>query len=245
MEIIQTLILIAVLIAVIRLRLTNKKTPVKSAGKQIVLDSCALIDGRIIDLAQSGFVSQPLVVPQFVISELQLLADGGDTQKRARARFGLDVAKSLQDITSVKIDRSNFETIKAVDDKLVALAKKINADLYTTDFNLNKVASIEGVQVLNVHELAQNLRPSVLPGEVIKLKIVQKGSSKNQGVGYLDDGTMVVIDDAQRFVGKFVDAQVSRMHQTVAGKMVFGSLLPHRSDLPPAKDRRTVSPRGA
>lgn len=225
MEIIQTILLIAILVTLIAGKRTSKPAQSKTNGMRMVLDSCALIDGRIIDLVRIGFAPEKLIVPQFVLNELQLLADGNDAQKRARARFGLDVARALQDISEVVIDRTAFDNIQAVDDKLVALAKKRSADLYTTDFNLNKVANIEGVRVLNVHELAQNLRPAVLPGEVVKLKIVQKGSNKNQGVGYSDDGTMVVVDDAARLIGKTVDVQVSRMHQTVAGKMVFATLV--------------------
>ncbi len=201
--------------------------------RKLILDSCGLIDGRIIDVARTGFLAEEFVIPQFVLSELQLLADGHDSHKRERARFGLDIAHQLQDeaglsTSTVSIDRTVFGDIPATDDKLVALAKKRKANLYTTDYNLTKVATIEGIRVLNINELAQTMRPVALPGETLQIKIVQKGSNHDQGVGYLEDGTMIVVDGAARFVGKTVAVTVSRMHQTVAGKMVFGQIKNHR-----------------
>ncbi len=194
--------------------------------RKIILDSCALIDGRIAEIVRSKFVDSQLIIPQFILNELQLLADGNDSHKRERARYGLDIAHELQDSapSSVQIDRTVLPEATATDDKLVALAKKLDAYLYTTDYNLSKVAAVEGVGVLNVNELAQNLRPIALPGETIELKIVQKGSNRDQGVGYLEDGTMIVIEGGARFVGKVVPITVTRMHQTVAGKMVFGQV---------------------
>ncbi|MBW3568960.1 TRAM domain-containing protein [Candidatus Parcubacteria bacterium] len=205
----------------------------KSARK-IILDSCGLIDGRIVELVSAGFTPSQIVIPQFILKELQLLADGNDSHKRARARFGLDVAKRLQTINTaeVTINRQDFYGLRATDDKLVELAKKISADLYTTDYNLNKVANVEGVRVLNVNELALSLRPLVLPGESIKVKIVQKGSGRGQGVGYLDDGTMVVVDNAIKLIGKTVEVQVDRYHQTESGKMLFATTnsVPHQKN---------------
>jgi len=202
---------------------------------KIILDTCALIDGRITELANSGFVPEELVVPEFIIHELQLLADGSDSQKRERARYGLDIVQELQDSKNctVIIDRSVIAEKHATDDKLIALAKKLHVPLYTTDYNLNKVAEIEGIKVLNVNELAQKLRTSVLPGERKSVKIVQKGSSHKQGVGYLDDGTMLVIEDAANQIGKTVTAEVTRIHQTVAGKMLFGDLVSHHHSQAP------------
>ncbi|HXH27246.1 MAG TPA: PIN domain-containing protein, partial [Candidatus Acidoferrum sp.] len=175
----------------------NKKQASGPRGGMI-MDTCALIDGRIIDIAKSGFVTQNLVIPQFVIAELQYLADNGDSHKRERARFGLDVIRDLQDMrrVTVMIAREQFPNIKEVDDKLIALAKQYGAMLYTTDYNLNKVAQIEGIHVLNVNELAQALRPHRLPGEKLEIKITQVGQDKTQGVGYLEDGTMVVVEKA-------------------------------------------------
>lgn len=196
--------------------------------RKIILDSCALIDGRIVELVKSGFVADQLVIPQFVLNELQLLADGNDSHKRERARFGLDIAHELQDAAfnaNVLIDRTVFADIPTTDDKLISLSKKLQGYLYTTDYNLAKVAAIEAVGVLNINELSQALRPIALPGETLKIKIVQKGSNPNQGVGYLDDGTMIVVEGAARFAGKIVDVTVTRMHQTVAGKMVFGHIV--------------------
>jgi len=194
--------------------------------RRIVLDSCALIDGRIVEIVSGGFISDELVIPQFILNELQLLADGNDSHKRERARFGLDIAHQLQDTNTVRVlvDRSVFPEAKAIDDKLVLLARKLKAQLYTTDYNLSKVAAVEGVRVLNVNELAQNLRPITLPGETLNIKILQRGSNRDQGVGYLEDGTMIVVDGAARLVNKLVPVTVTRMHQTVAGKMVFGQV---------------------
>ena len=197
-----------------------------SKQRSIILDSCALIDGRIVEIVSTGFVADELVIPQFILAELQLLADGNDSHKRERARFGLDIAHQLQDTNGIKvtIDRTPCNEAPATDDKLVLLAKKRHAQLYTTDYNLAKVATVEGIVVLNVNELAQHLRPITLPGEALDIKIVQKGSNRGQGVGYLDDGTMIVVDGADRFVGRTVPITVTRMHQTVAGKMVFGQV---------------------
>jgi uncharacterized protein YacL len=196
-------------------------------GRAIILDSCALIDGRIVEILAAGFAADTLIIPEFILRELQLLADGNDTHKRNRARFGLDIAQKLQSDghVTVTIDHEPFPSIKATDDKLIALAQKRRAALYTTDYNLNKVAVLEGVHVLNVNELAQQLRPIMLPGETITIKILQRGSNKQQGVGYMEDGTMVVVDNAARFMGKTISANVDRMHQTMAGKMVFANLI--------------------
>lgn len=194
--------------------------------RRIILDSCALIDGRILQIASKGFINDQLVIPRFIINELQLLADGNDSHKRERARFGLDVANQLQDANDldVIIDRTVIPGRKSTDDKLVSLARKLKAQLYTTDYNLSKVAALEGVQVLNVNELAQGLRPVTLPGESLTIKLIQKGNGRDQGVGYLDDGTMIVVDGGSRYIGKTVPITVTRMHQTVAGKMVFGQV---------------------
>ncbi len=221
---------IILLIAILGLLVINKNPKAQKANpkqdSKTILDTCALIDGRIVELTNNGFINGPVVIPQFILSELQHLADGSDAHKRERARFGLEVVQQLQAANQpdVVVDSSEFSDIKEVDDKLVALAQKLQARLYTTDYNLNKVADIKGVTVLNVNELAQQLRPVALPGETKSVKIVQKGSNKNQGVGYLDDGTMVVVDGAVRAIGKTIDVEVTRIHQTVAGKMIFAEL---------------------
>jgi uncharacterized protein YacL len=212
-----------------------------SKQRKIILDSCALIDGRVVEIANSRFIADELIIPQFILNELQLLADGNDSHKRERARFGLDIAHQLQDSSPnrVTIDRTVFDGTAATDDKLVLLAKKLRAQLYTTDYNLGKVAAVEGVHVLNVNELAQSLRPITLPGETLKIKIIQKGSNRDQGVGYLEDGTMIVVDGGARHVGRVMPVTVTRMHQTVAGKMVFGQVREARDDRQPQRQQQT------
>lgn len=204
-----------------------KRKKLNNGGQTVILDTCALIDGRVLAIAKAGFVPHRIVVPQFVIAELQHLADKGDSQKRERARFGLDVIRELQDMRRcvVIIAREQFKNIQQVDDKLIALAKQYGAMLYTTDYNLNKVAQIEGITVLNVNELAQALRPPRLPGEQVELKITQVGQDKSQGVGYLEDGTMVVVEQAGRMIGQRVRVEFSRILQTQAGKMMFAVLV--------------------
>jgi uncharacterized protein YacL len=223
---IEIILLVTVIGLLIAKRSPKSETRSIKTGQTTILDTCALIDGRILELTNNGFMSGPLIIPQFILGELQHLADGSDAHKRERARFGLEVVQQLQanNAVAVIIDNTEYPDIKEVDDKLVALAQKRQARLYTTDYNLNKVADIKGVTVLNVNELSQQLRPLALPGESKTIKIVQKGSNRNQGVGYLEDGTMVVVDGAARSIGKTVTAEVTRIHQTVAGKMIFAEL---------------------
>lgn len=223
LEILQTVIIIIVGIIVVVGYYPNI-FKLSRRQRAAIMDSSALIDGRVIELARAGFVSYNLVVPEFILAELQLLADGTDSYKRERARFGLEVVQQLQREPSVlvKINRTAVQA-KTTDEKLVKLAKKIGADLFTTDFNLNKVASIEGVRVLNVNELSQALRPVALPGEAFEVKIVQSGSNRDQGVGYLEDGTMIVVDGAKKDIGRSVKVNITRTHQTLAGKMLFAT----------------------
>ncbi len=212
-------------------------------GKQaVILDSCALIDGRVTELARSGFLSQTLIVPEFVIHELQLLADGSDMHKRSRARYGLDVIKDLQQDLGdhLVVEKVLLPDIKNIDDKLVKLATQKKALLYTTDYNLGKVAEIAGVKVLNVNELAGVMRPILLPGEEQIVKIIQKGSGANQGVGYAEDGTMLVVENGMRFIGKTVKVSVTRMHQTQSGKMIFAEIIAAPRAEKPSQARRTV-----
>jgi len=192
----------------------------------VIVDTCALIDGRIRELARAGFITQRIYVPKRVLEELQYMADHGDAYKRSRARYGLDIARSLQeDIGNDQVEViGGAEDVREVDDALIELALERNASLYTTDYNLNKVARIRGVKVMNVNELAHALRPVFLPGESVTVKVVQKGESSMQGVGYLEDGTMTVIEGAASRIGTVVSAKVERMLQTEAGKMVFASI---------------------
>ena len=219
----NTLLLIAILV---KLFSTNNKSGKKIPSNCLIMDSSGLIDGRIIQLAQSGFIQNPIDVPAFIVNELQMLADGSDTHKRERARYGLDVINELQKNTLIEviISRDSYPEVKKTDDKLIAHAKNTKGVLYTTDYNLSKVAIVEKVKVMNANELSQNLRPIALPGETVTVKIIQKGSGPNQGVGYLDDGTMIVVDNAYKLKGKFVKVSVDRMHQSVAGKMIFAKL---------------------
>lgn len=204
--------------------LRHKHPKVRRAS--VVLDTCALIDGRVKELVQTGFIDVQLIIPQRVIDELQYLADHGDAHKRSRARFGLDVVQEIQTIAErdVLILHDKLGRTHETDAALIDIARKHGAQLYTTDYNLNKVARIKGVSVLNVNELAHALRPLRLPGETIEVKIIQKGESANQGVGYLEDGTMAVIDKASQRIGQKVVARVDRMLQTEAGKMVFAKI---------------------
>jgi uncharacterized protein YacL len=235
LEIILLLSIIAILVI--------KQKPIQKSNKnltKVILDTCALIDGRIVELTNTGFVPDQLIVPEFIVSELQMLADGNDSHKRERARFGLDVVKELQQSKNctVVIDSSYVDENLPTDDKLVALAIKLNCSLYTTDYNLNKVADIKGVKVLNVNELAQQLRPAVLPGEKRSIKILQKGSNSSQGVGYLEDGTMIVVENGIQYIGKTVDVEIERSFQTVAGKMLFAQLLNDRKTKPIKNNKR-------
>lgn len=222
-EVVQLLVLLFILYFVIRRNSTLSISKSSTTSTKLVVDTCALIDGRIVDVAQTGFLPMQLIIPRFVIEELQLLADGADAHKRERARFGLDVVQTLQNIPEVNVTvyRSEADSTLPTDDRLVKTAKKLSADLCTIDYNLNKVATIEGVKVLNVNELANAIKPVALPGERKRIKIVQKGSNKDQGVGYLEDGSMVVVEGAARSIGKTVDVTVSRYIQTDAGKMLF------------------------
>lgn len=221
-QILLILVVLGVLMGKIHLR-TSLPT---NRSRRVILDTCALIDGRILELSDAGFVPDELIVPDFVLHELQMLADGADGYKRERARFGLDVVQRLQENPncSVLIDSTKLNS-PLNDDKLVELAHKKGVQLYTTDFNLNKLAEIKGVRVLNVNQLAQSLRPMALPGEQKSIKILQKGSNQNQGIGYLDDGTMVVVEGAAKKIGQLVAVEVTRVHQTIAGKMVFSTLV--------------------
>lgn len=189
-----------------------------------ILDTSVIIDGRIFDICETGFLDGILVIPQFVLKELQHIADSNDSMRRNRGRKGLDVLQKIKKSAHVKVTISeiDFEDIQEVDIKLIELARQINAKIITNDFNLNKVAQLRGIDVLNINELANSLKPVVLPGEVMKVFILKEGKEPNQGVAYLDDGTMVVVDNARRQIGKTVDITVTSVLQTTAGKMFFG-----------------------
>ena len=189
-----------------------------------ILDTSVIIDGRICDIAQSGFLDGTLTVPQFVLHELQQVADSSDSAKRNRGRRGLDVVQRLQNIPRVRLEISgqDFPAVREVDLKLIEIAKLHGGKIVTNDFNLNKLAQVQGVEVLNINELANALKPVVLPGEAMRVFILKEGKEYNQGVAYLDDGTMVVVDNAKRLISKTVDITVTSVLQTTAGKMIFG-----------------------
>jgi uncharacterized protein YacL len=189
-----------------------------------ILDTSVVIDGRIADVCETGFVDGTLIVPQFVLKELQLVADSADSLKRNRGRRGLDILQKIQKMAGVEVTVSDadFPDIREVDLKLIELARTLQGKIVTNDFNLNKVAQLRGVQVLNVNELANSLKPVVLPGETMKVFILKEGKEYNQGVAYLDDGTMVVVDNARKMISKTIDIVVTSVLQTTAGKMIFG-----------------------
>jgi uncharacterized protein YacL len=189
-----------------------------------ILDTSVIIDGRIADIAETGFIDGGLAIPQFVLRELQLVADSADSLKRNRGRRGLDVLQRIQKMPqiSVQILEEDFPHIREVDMKLVELGKLYKCKVVTNDFNLNKVAQLHGVTVLNINELANALKPIVLPGEIMRVFVLKEGKEYNQGVAYLDDGTMVVVDNARRLISKTIDISVTSVLQTTAGKMIFG-----------------------
>ena len=195
-----------------------------AASTTKILDTSVLIDGRIADIAETGFLEGALTVPLFVLHELQLIADSSDSAKRNRGRRGLDVVQRLQKTPGISIELSaqDFPSVREVDLKLIELAKLRQAKIMTNDFNLNKLAHVQGLDILNINELANKMRPVVLPGETMRVFILKEGKEYNQGVAYLDDGTMVVVDNARRHISKTVDVTVTSVLQTTAGKMIFG-----------------------
>ena len=231
-------------IVILQLAYVMYKQPKRIAkigsGRPLFVDTSALIDGRIIALGESGFISDTLMVPRSVIGELQLLADGSDHDKRSRARYGLDVVKLLQDMKTVNVEifPDDRKVPEGVDNRLLALAKDYSGAICTVDFNLNKVAQLEEIEVLNVNELAQALRMAYLPGEITRIELTQKGQDNGQAVGYLRDGTMVVVDGADKKIGKTVEVEFIRSFQTVAGRMMFAKLINEQT---PAKPKSLVS----
>lgn len=206
-------------------RITENKKNKETKGK-VFVDTSALIDGRILAVAQTGFFTRNLVIPRSVIRELQILADGKDSEKRARARAGMDVANELERIVFFDTEILQDELDKTpVDERLLQLAKDNNGAIMTCDYNLGKVAATENIEVLNINDLALSLRSEFLPGDKLKIKIVSEGNNKNQGIGYLPDGTMAVIDFAAKHIGKEVEVEFIRFLQTSAGKMMFGKVV--------------------
>ena len=207
-----------------------------------LLDTSVIIDGRIADVCETGFVDGTLVIPQFVLKELQLVADSSDALKRNRGRRGLDVLQRIQKMTGVDVIVSDldFPEVREVDQKLIEAARKLEGKIVTNDFNLNKVAQVRGVEVLNINDLANSLKPVVLPGELMTVFILKEGKEYNQGVAYLDDGTMVVVDHARKLIGKTIEIVVTSVLQTTAGKMIFGRSIDQATNAPSPVSVSTV-----
>jgi len=225
--IIVTLLLIAGETTYLVATQTGKTKHSKNKQTPIFVDTSVLIDGRIVSIAQSGFITSTLFIPRSVVGELQFLADNGDSDKRSRARHGLDVVSELQALSKVRTEIFNDGTKaeEGVDNRLLKLAKEYKGAICTIDFNLNKVAQVEGLQVLNVNDLAMTLRMAYLPGEKTRLELTQKGNDSHQAVGHLADGTMVVVEHASQFIGKTAEIEFIRSLQTAAGKMMFARVV--------------------
>jgi len=186
-----------------------------------IIDTSVIVDGRIVEILQAGFLEGPFILPRFILRELQAVADSSDTLKRTRGRRGLDVLNRLQELGSLEISERDYDGVRETDAKLVRLAQELGGKLVTNDYNLNRVAHVEGVAVLNVNELANAVKPVVLPGEELHVQVIRDGKEPNQGVGYLDDGTMIVVENGRRLIGEAIDVVVTSVLQTVAGRMIF------------------------
>ena len=204
----------------------GNKMPARAKGeseRRVLVDTSAIIDGRIADIAKTGFLGATLVVPRFVLNELQFVSDSADSLRRQRGRRGLDVLGELQESKEVNVVISDIdvEGVREVDDRLVLLGRQMNCPILTNDFNLNRVAELQGVKVLNINDLANAVKVIILPGETLQIAVIQEGKEYNQGVGYLDDGTMVVIENGQRYIDKQIEVTVTKILQTSAGRMIF------------------------
>lgn len=222
-ELLLVAVTLAILAEVTYLLAKLPKSSIKSKQRSTLLDTSVLMDGRVLGVAKSGFMGGTLVIPRSVVGELQFLADNADADKRSRARYGLDVVSQLQAMDGVDVEllQDGSRAKDGVDNQLLKLAKENASSICTIDYNLNKVAVVEGIQVLNINELAQGLRMAHLPGETMLVELVQKGQDSHQGVGYLADGTMVVVEQASGQIGQTVQVEVTRSLQTAAGKMMF------------------------
>lgn len=240
-ETIQTALLVAILAGVTYVATSSSQRKLqRKQGRPIFVDTSVLIDGRIIPLARSGFLSEDvLYVPRSVVGELQYLADNADNEKRSRARHGLDNINELQAITTVtvKVFQDGDRAEEGVDSRLINLAKRYHGAVCTIDYNLNKVAQVEGVTVLNINDLAMGLRMAYLPGERVVLELIQKGNDSHQAVGHLPDGTMVVVEHASQLIGSSAEIEFIRGLQTAAGRMMFAKLVDNGAK--PAKPSQT------
>ncbi len=236
-ELLTLILVVSTMIGVGYLVARQPRRSLRNGAGSVLVDTSVLMDGRIIAIATSGFITSTLVIPRSVIGELQFLADNADNDKRTRARQGLDVVRELQDMQNVSVQllQDGSKAAEGVDERLLSLAKSSNAAICTIDYNLNKVAAVEGIRVLNVNELARGLRMAYLPGERIMLELTQKGSDSHQAVGHLPDGTMVVVEHANQHIGKRVEIEFIRGLQTAAGRMMFARRVDR--DQPTAKNR--------
>jgi len=193
-------------------------------NRNILLDTSVIIDGRVSDIAKTGFLPGTLLIPRFVLNELQYIADSPDGMRRQRGRRGMEVLAELQKLPNilVRISDINVDGVREVDDKLVVLGKQLKSPILTNDYNLNRVAELQGVTVLNINELANAVKSVVLPGELLRINIMQEGKEHGQGVGYMDDGTMVVVENGRDFIGEYMEVNITKVLQTAAGRMIFG-----------------------
>ena len=204
----------------------SSKMPSRAKGeseRRILVDTSAIIDGRIADIPKTGFLGATLVIPRFVLNELQFVSDSADSLRRQRGRRGLDVLGELQESKEVNVVISDIdvEGVREVDDRLVLLGRQLSCPILTNDFNLNRVAELQGVKVLNINDLANAVKVIILPGESLEIAVIQEGKEYNQGVGYLDDGTMVVIENGHHYIDKHINVTVTKILQTSAGRMIF------------------------
>lgn len=246
-ELLLVAVTLAILAEVTYLLAKLPKASIKSKQRTILLDTSVVMDGRVLGVAKSGFMGGTLVIPRSVVGELQFLADNADADKRARARYGLDVVSELQAMDGVDVEllQDGSRAKEGVDNQLLKLAKENNSAICTIDYNLNKVAVVEGIQVLNINELAQGLRMAHLPGETMLVELVQKGQDSHQGVGYLADGTMVVVEQASSQIGQTVQVEVTRSLQTAAGKMMFARKSEQRQQKQATQSRGQKKPTNA
>jgi uncharacterized protein YacL len=193
-------------------------------NRTILLDTSVIIDGRVADIAKTGFLPGTLLIPRFVLNELQYIADSPDGQRRQRGRRGMEVLAELQKLPNilVRISDINVDGVREVDDKLIVLGKQLKSPVLTNDYNLNRIAELQGVTVLNINELANAVKSVVLPGEALRINIIQEGKEHGQGVGYMDDGTMVVVENGKDFIGEYMEVNITKVLQTAAGRMIFG-----------------------
>jgi uncharacterized protein YacL len=193
-------------------------------NRNILLDTSVIIDGRVADIAKTGFLPGTLLIPRFVLNELQYIADSPDGMRRQRGRRGMEVLAELQKLPNVlvRISDINVDGVREVDDKLIVLGKQLKSPVLTNDYNLNRIAELQGVTVLNINELANAVKSVVLPGEILRINIIQEGKEYSQGVGYMDDGTMVVVENGKDYIGEYMEVNITKVLQTAAGRMIFG-----------------------